>query len=82
MAAIMGPDQPPQKSTETEKVRSLGGLWIQCKGQGEMCGGPATTMMTLGYDPQKQRFVGTWLGSMMTYLWLYDGEMDAAQRVL
>jgi hypothetical protein len=39
-------------------------------------------MMTLGYDPQKKRFVGTWVGSMMTYLWVYDGELDAAESVL
>jgi Protein of unknown function (DUF1579) len=39
-------------------------------------------MMTLGYDPQKQRYVGTWVGSMMTYLWVYDDAMDAAGRAL
>lgn len=44
--------------------------------------GPATTLMTLGYDPQKQRYVGTWVGSMMTYLWVYDGELDAGETVL
>ncbi len=44
--------------------------------------GVATTMLTLGYDPQKQRYVGTWIGSMMTYLWVYDGELDAESRVL
>jgi hypothetical protein len=38
--------------------------------------------MTLGYDPQKKRFVGTWVGSMMTWLWIYDGSLDAAQKVL
>ncbi len=81
--AIMGLDQPPEKATGTESVRSLGGLWILAEGQGEMCGGGAmTTMMTLGYDPQKQRYVGTWVGSMMTYLWLYDGELDASKNVL
>lgn len=81
--AIMGPDQPPVKSTGTETVRSLGGLWILAEGQGEMpCGGSATTLMTLGYDPQKQGYVGTWVGSMMTYLWHYDGEMNAGETVL
>ena len=39
-------------------------------------------IMTLGYDPQKKRFVGTWIGSMMTYLWVYDGELDASGKVL
>lgn len=76
--ASMGPDQPLEKSTGTESVRSLGGLWVQCEGQGEIPEyGVVTTIMTLGYDPQQQRFVGTWVGSMMTYLWLYDGELDA-----
>jgi Protein of unknown function (DUF1579) len=79
----MGPDQPPEKATGTESVRSLGGLWILAEGQGEMPGcGVATTMMALGYNPQKQRYVGTWIGSMMTNLWVYDGELDAAEKVL
>lgn len=80
---IMGPDQPPSKSSGIEIVRSIGELWTVAEGRGEMPGcGPATTVMTLGYDPQKQRFVGTFVGSMMTYLWVYDGELDAAARVL
>ncbi|MBI4779774.1 MAG: DUF1579 domain-containing protein [Oscillatoriophycideae cyanobacterium NC_groundwater_1537_Pr4_S-0.65um_50_18] len=80
---MMEPNQPPVKSTGTETVRSLGGLWFLAEGQGEMpCGGAATTLMTLGYDPQKQRYVGTWIGSMMTYLWQYDGELDAAATIL
>jgi hypothetical protein len=45
-------------------------------------GGTAKTIMTLGYDPQKQRFVGTFIGSMMTYLWVYEGSLDAAGKVL
>jgi hypothetical protein len=80
---LMGPDRPPEKTTGTESVRSLGDLWIVAEGQGEMPGcGAATTMMTLGYDPQKQRYVGTWVGSVMTYLWLYDGELNADETVL
>ncbi len=54
----MGPGKPPEKAKGTESVRSLGGLWILAEGRGEMPGGGAmTTMMTLGYDPQKKR---TW----------------------
>jgi len=75
--------QPESKATGTETVRSLGGIWILAEGRGEMPGGgPATTLMTLGYDPDKKRFVGTWIGSMMTHLWSYDGELDQAERVL
>ena len=39
-------------------------------------GGPATMIMTLGYDPAKKRFVGTFIGSMMTNLWVYEGELE------
>jgi hypothetical protein len=79
----MGPDQPPEKFKGSESVRSLGGVWVLCEGRGEMPdGGMATTLMTLGYDPQKKRYVGTWIGSMMTHLWVYDGALDAAEKVL
>lgn len=81
--ASMGPDKPPEKFSGTESVRTIGGLWTVGEGHGAMPdGSPATMIMTLGYNPQTKRFVGTWLGSMMTHLWLYDGELDAAEKVL
>lgn len=81
--AMMGPDQPDETFTGTESVRSLGGLWVIAEGQGEMCGGgDMITIMTLGYNLQTQRYSGTWVGSMMTYLWVYDGELDATGQVL
>ena len=77
------PGKPAETCKGTERVRSLGGLWIVAEGQGEMPGGgTATMLMTLGYDPQAKRFVGTWVGSMMTHMWVYDGALDAAERVL
>jgi hypothetical protein len=79
----MDPDKPAEKSRGTERVRSLGGLWIAAEGEGDMPGGgPATMLLTLGYDPQRKRYVGTWIGSMMTHLWVYEGDLDAAGRVL
>jgi hypothetical protein len=75
------PEYPSSRGTET--IRAVGELWVQAEGRGTMPNGdPATTIMTLGYDPEKKRFVGTWLGSMMTFLWVYDGELDAAGRTL
>jgi hypothetical protein len=81
--ATMEPGKPPETFRGTESVRSLGGLWILAEGRGEMPGGePMTTLITLGYDPRRQRYVGTFVGSMMTHLWLYEGALDAAGRVL
>jgi hypothetical protein len=81
--AVMEPGKPPEKCGGTETVRSVGGLWIVAEGRGQMPGGePATMVMTLGYDPEKKRFCGTWIGSMMTHLWVYDGALDAGGTVL
>lgn len=81
--ASMGPGQPPMKSSGKETVRSLGGLWVVADGVGQMPeGGPADMMMTLGYDPKKGRFVGTWVGSMMALMWVYDGFLDKDRKVL
>ena len=33
--------------------------------------------MTIGYDRQRGKFVGSWVGSMMEYQWIYEGELDA-----
>ncbi len=74
---------PAEACQGSESVRSLGGLWILAEGQGEMPGGGrAQMLLTLGYDPASKRYVGTWVGSMMTHLWVYDGELDASGKVL
>jgi hypothetical protein len=88
----MGPDQPTMKSTGTETVRSVGGLWTLGEGRGEWTlgedrgempgGGEMTSYMTLGYDPAQKRFVGTFIASEMTHLWIYNGALDAAGKVL
>lgn len=77
------PGKPTEKFRGTEKVKPLGEFWIVGEGQGEMPGGGTGHMMiTLGFDPKRSRFVGTWQGSMMTHLWVYEGELDPAGRVL
>jgi len=68
--------------TGTESVRSLGGFWVVAESHGEMGGSPATTIMSLGFDPEKQRYVGTWINSMMADFWLYDGELSADGKTL
>jgi Protein of unknown function (DUF1579) len=79
----LGPDQTPSKTKGTEIVRSLGGLWIVAEGEGEMPDGETgKTIMSLGYDPQSDRYIGTFVCSMMSHLWLYNGSLDPAAKVL
>ena len=65
-----------------ETVRSLDGLWFIAEGEGEMPGGNrGTTILTLGYDTIQGKYVGTFIGSMMTYQWVYEGELEPASTV-
>jgi hypothetical protein len=80
--ASMGPGAEPMKMESTEMVHSIGELWIVGEGQMPMDGGPLATLMTLGYDPHQKTFVGTWVDSMQTHMWIYRGELDPTKRVL
>jgi Protein of unknown function (DUF1579) len=83
MEMAMGPDKPVEKFVGTDSVRSIGGLWVMCQGRGPMPGGgEAITYMTIGYDPARKKYVGTFIGSMMTHQWVYEGEVDATGKKL
>ncbi|MBB4186058.1 DUF1579 domain-containing protein [Sinorhizobium terangae] len=74
-------DQP--QTPWTENVRSMQGLWVVCEGKGTMPdGSPAQSLMTLGFNPQTNRYVGTWVGSMMTHMWVYDGVLEDDRKTL
>ncbi|MFN9476269.1 DUF1579 domain-containing protein [Acidovorax sp.] len=78
-----GPGEPPMTSTGTEHVRQIGDLWVLGEGTGTMPdGGDARMLLTLGYDPAKEAFIGTWVGSMATHMWIYRGTLDATGKVL
>ncbi|NKL35671.1 DUF1579 domain-containing protein [Rhizobium leguminosarum bv. viciae] len=67
----------------TETVRSLHGIWFVAEGTGRMPDGKeATSILTLGYNDAKGKYVGSWIGSMMDYMWVYEGEVDASGNVL
>ncbi|MEO1007826.1 MAG: DUF1579 domain-containing protein [Planctomycetota bacterium] len=76
-------DGQPEVTRGAEVVRSLGGLWVVCEGRGDVPGASdARWTMTLGYDPRRSRFVGSWFGSMLTNMFAYEGTLDDAERVL
>lgn len=80
----MGPEAPPQKATGSLTCRTLGGLWLIGEGEGKSPDDEETwsSIMTIGYDPSKGRFIGTFIASMMTHLWPYSGVLDASGKRL
>lgn len=76
-------DKETGEQAWTENVRSLNGLWIVAESTGPLPdGGRAIAITTLGYDPNRGRYVGTWLGTMMTHMFVYEGTLDESGRVL
>ncbi len=65
-----------------EIIAPIGDLWIQATATGDVPEGSHTSVTTLGYDPEQGRFVGTWIGSMMNFLWVYSGYLDEAGTTL
>ena len=75
--AIMGPGQPPVTMQGAVTARPFGGLWVMIEERGDPARSDArTNIFTFGYSPQKQRFIGTFVDSESTFLWVYDGWLD------
>jgi hypothetical protein len=82
MEAEAEPGQPPIRDSGPESVRALGDSWVICEARGRTPdGAQATSIMTIGHDPDGGRFQGTFVSSMMTYLWIYQGRLDAAGKL-
>ena len=60
------PGQESIKAKATENARIIGGFWLVGESDGEMMGTPVKTILTLGYDPRRGKFVGSWIGSCTT----------------
>jgi hypothetical protein len=80
--ASMGADQPAMKIESTESVRAIGALWVLSEGSARMDGQPFTSLLTLGYDPVQGCFVGTWVDTLQTHLWIYRGTLDRERNTL
>lgn len=66
-----------------EEVRAVGDIWVVAEGRSEGPDGePMTTIVQLGHDPARGHYVGTWIGSMMTHMWLYAGTLDESGQRL
>ena len=71
---VMAPGQPPLKTKGTESVKMIGGFWMASEMK---CMGDAMTgVMTVGYDPKKEKYVGTWVCSMCDKLFTYEGTVS------
>lgn len=80
---VAAPGQPAEKCKGNETVRSIGGFWTVAEMKGNMPGGISMTgIMTLGFDPQKKKYIGTWIDSTNSHMWSYVGTLDPTGKIL
>lgn len=81
--AAMAPGQEPIVCKGAETGRMMGGLWLVAMGEAEMPDGQkGESMITLGYDPAKKCYVGTFVCSAQDMMWEYTGKFDETGKKL
>ncbi len=76
------PEKPMPESKGTEKAEMiLGGYWLSSEYKGEMMGTPFTGRGTMGYDEHKQKYIGTWIDSLSSGLYVSEGSADKDGKV-
>lgn len=79
---VFVPGQPVMTNKGTETVRAVGGFWTVSENKGSMMGSPFTGLLTLGYDPASGKYIGTWIDSMSSTFWKYEGKLDESKTKL
>jgi hypothetical protein len=80
--AKMAPDQQPITCHGKASARMLGDFWLISETEGEMMGTTIKAVQTIGYDDKKKKYVGTWVDSMINYMWQYEGTVDESGKKL
>ncbi|MEM9372876.1 MAG: DUF1579 family protein, partial [Planctomycetota bacterium] len=71
------------RSTGSEVIRRFGSHWIIGEMTGVVSDGTSMdSVLTLGFDPRRGRFVGTWIGSPFAHLWVYEGVLEVSSDTL
>lgn len=70
------PGMPATSFTGMEVNTKLGEFWLVSKFTTEMMGMPFEGLATAGYDPQKEKFVGTWIDVMNPTMSVMEGTLE------
>ncbi len=63
-------------------AKMLGDFFVLSQWKGEIYGAKFQAAQTLGFDPRKQRYVGTWADSIMSHQWQLEGRADKSESTL
>lgn len=77
-----GPGDEPMVNRGTLHGRMLGERWVVNEIEVDAGGMQIVGLQTIGYDPRRKKYVGTWSDSMQNQLWVYEGDYDPETRTL
>jgi hypothetical protein len=80
--AVAGPNMPAMTCKGRSSAKMLGGFWVVIEAETDMMGMKINALQTIGYDPARKRYIGTWVDSMFNHKWDYVGTVDDAGKKL
>ena len=81
--ASMEPGKPKVESTGTcEQEMILDGHYLQQTYSGDMMGNPFTGINLIGYDNHSKKYVSTWVDSMSTAIYYFEGTASADGKTI
>jgi hypothetical protein len=79
----MDVDKPPMESEGTcERKMVLGGRYLQEEFSGDMMGSPFTGLGFTAYDNHNRKYVSTWMDSMSTGIYVFEGTASADGKTI
>jgi hypothetical protein len=82
-AWMQGPQSEPAVSQGLETVRLMpGGFWILSEFEGKFGDSAFHGAGQSGYDPQKKKYVGTWVDSMSPSIMMMEGDFDPDSKTM
>ncbi len=79
---IMSSPDGKTASTGVETVKMVGELWTISSFEYEFMGVPTQGHGTMGYDPSKGKYVGTWIESTNPHMSTMEGEYDEEKKAV
>lgn len=80
---IRGPGKPAKKRRGKESTRAIGEFWVVSDLKAELPTGESmSAVYTLGYNPEKKKYVATWIDSVTSHMWIYEGTLDETGKIL
>ncbi len=82
MKVWMAPGAEPMTSTAVETNSLLGGMWLVSDFKGDFGGVEFVGHGQFGYDPTKEKYVGTWVDNMNPHMSMMEGTWDENSQVM